>query len=37
VHEAILEFLQVSWLILAAGLVFGIIYSIVRIIPRHEE
>jgi hypothetical protein len=37
VHEAILQFLQVSWLILAAGLVFGVIYSIVRIIPRHEE
>lgn len=36
-HEAILQFLQVSWLILAAGLVFGVIYSIVRIIPRHEE
>jgi hypothetical protein len=37
VHDAILEFLQISWLILAAGLVFGIVYSIVRIIPRHEE
>jgi hypothetical protein len=37
VHDAVLQFLQISWLILAAGLIFGIGYSIVRIIPKHEE
>ena len=36
-HDAILQFLEISWIILAAGLIFGIIYSIVRIIPKHEE
>lgn len=36
-HDAILQFLEISWIILAMGLVFGIGYSIVRIIPRHEE
>lgn len=36
-HDAILQFLEISWIILAMGLVFGIAYSIVRIIPRHEE
>jgi hypothetical protein len=37
VHEITLNVLQVNWFILAGGLVFGIFYSIARIIPRHEE
>jgi hypothetical protein len=37
VHDAILKMLEISWFILAAGLIFGVCYSIVRIIPRREE
>lgn len=36
-HDAVLQFLEISWIILAIGLIFGVLYSIVRIIPKHEE
>ena len=36
-QDVIVQMLQISWFILAAGLVFGVLYSIVRIIPRKEE
>jgi hypothetical protein len=35
--DVVLQILEVNWAILAVGLVFGVIYSIVRIIPKHEE
>lgn len=36
-YDVLLQLLEISWLVLAAGLVFGVLYSIVRIIPRQEE
>jgi hypothetical protein len=35
--DFITEALRISWSILAFALVMGLIYSVVRIIPRREE
>lgn len=36
-HDTLVQILQINWFILAAGLIFGVFYSIVRIIPKKEE
>ena len=36
-HDTLIQILQINWWILAAGLIFGVLYSIVRIIPKKEE
>ena len=37
VAEIVTDMLRISWSILAFALVAGLIYSVIRIIPRREE